>query len=198
MATNVNTSAGRKRWIRPALAVLIVGVLVSALLWLAGRVPGPFLQIVGHNCGVAAPHSVPLEAQQCFWQAYHQCQAATLVFIFFALDEGTTTHAITVQRTNGRCTLSDAVQSHNGGPVWGTDTVTTYTCSALTQQTGGLLLTDCGREGNVYLPPRPVEQIGLVCGEVDYEPHSIYAGYDGVDDLQPETVARVENCFWQG
>jgi hypothetical protein len=177
--------------------MVLVGVLLSVLLWLAERAPGPFPQIVGHNCGEAAPRSDPLEAQQCFWQAYLQCHAATLVFTFFALDEGTTTHAITVQRTNGQCALTDAVQSHTGGPVLGTEIVTTYTCSGLTQQTRGLLLTGCGREGNVYLPPRPAVQLGVVCGEVDNVNNSIYAGYDGVDGIGLETVARVEACFWQ-
>jgi hypothetical protein len=71
------------------------------------------------------------------------------------------------------------VKSHSGGLVFGTDAVTTYHCSGLTQQARGLLLVGGGREGNLYLPPRPVDQIGVVCGEVDNVDNDIGAGYGG-------------------
>jgi hypothetical protein len=169
--------------LRPALAVVLVSVLLSAaFLWLVDRDRLATLpQIIGHDCGVAYPYNDPLEAQRCLWQAYVRCQAATLVFVFPALDEGTTTHTITVQHTAGRCALTD----------------TTYHCARLTHQGRGLLLVGCGREGNLYLPPRPVDQIGVVCGEVDNVDNDIGAGYGGVDGFIPETVARVEGCFWQ-
>src|SRR5450432_4082078 len=58
----------------------------------------------------SAPTVAPSVAGNCFWQAFQQCQAASLVVNFGSVDT-VTTHTFTLQKQNTNCKISDAVQN---------------------------------------------------------------------------------------
>ena len=122
------------------------------------------------------------------WLAYTTCQTATLVYTVNGVDMSDT-HTITVQSKSGGCAVSDVVQ---GFTIVADASVETYTCSRLAKNAdGGLLVIGCGASGDLKLRPRPLEQVGHVCGRV-YQ----YSG--GVIDILTGTpVSQVEECFWQ-
>lgn len=186
-----------RRWLRLGLAALVVGTALVAFAWLAGWSFSPFPQIVGQNCGEASSGDIrlsddPDQGEHCLWQAYTSCRAATLVFRFQYIDFGSV-HAITVQPHGGACAFSDSVQGFSENFGGSKSSVTTYQCAGLQQQNGGLLLSACGKAGDVFLPPRPAEQAGTVCGRVENESRTVYAGAEA----PPSSVADVEDCFWQ-
>lgn len=175
----------------------MVLVFVVSLCALANYIVQPFTpfpQIIGHNCGEAisiAPQSYdPDQGELCLWQAYTSCKTSTLVFVFRGVDTGVT-HAITVQPRSGGCAVTVTSQWYTA--KYGGRAITTITCTGIQQKTDGLLLTACGKSGDLYLPPRPAEQVGHVCGDV--------TSSDGVvaawQIISQDTVASVENCFWQ-
>jgi hypothetical protein len=175
------------------LAALAAGAVIVAIVWFAGTLPGPFPQIIGQNCGevsaaaAAGSSSDPDEAELCLWQAYRTCRTATLVFSEPALDFGGSLSAITVQPHGGRCELTDAIQ---GNCSRAGCSVTSHRCASLQQQNSGLLVQGCGTAGDIYLPPRPADEVGHVCGIVTKYENIVYTD-------APATVASVEDCFWR-
>ena len=88
------------------------------------------------------------QAENCFWQAFQHCQPATLVFITSSPGMAMT-RTFTISNNNGTCSIADARQqriaSNPPSPAG------TYTCAGLTQQSGGLLFSACGQDGDVVV-----------------------------------------------
>jgi hypothetical protein len=57
-----------------------------------------------------------------------------------------------VQPGTRGCAITDNVEEHVTH-FWGSSLVTTYQCTELQQYAGGLVLTSCGTESSIYLPP---------------------------------------------
>jgi hypothetical protein len=90
------------------------------------------------------------QAESCFWQAYQQCQAATLSFTTMGIDAGSI-RAFTITPNGSGCIVQDTIQYYvvpkGNGPSH------TYTCAGLSQpEQGGLLFAACGADGNVAVP----------------------------------------------
>ncbi len=89
-------------------------------------------------------------ALACFWDAYQNCQAATLTYSTFGVDTGDT-YTFTLQHQNSGCTLTDA-HDHVTAPR-PAQHIGTYTCSSLVrQQDGSLVAQSCGQDGNITIP----------------------------------------------
>jgi hypothetical protein len=138
-----------------ACALLILGIVLAgmALTACAGSSSGP--PPAKRDCGsihqgASVVQSDPT-AESCFAQAYTSCHPATLEYTYMGVDAGATHTFTVVPQAYGRCALTDSVQSY----VIPTNyhTTRTYTCAGLKQQGGGLLITGCGSEGDVFLPP---------------------------------------------
>lgn len=89
------------------------------------------------------------QSEDCFWQAYQHCQAATIIVTTIGVDSGIT-RTFTVIPNAGNCKVSDAEQSYvvpnHTGPL------NLYTCASVQQVPGGLLFHSCGADGDVQVP----------------------------------------------
>ncbi len=95
----------------------------------------------------------PSVAGTCFWQAFQQCQPASLVVSFGSVDT-VTTHTFTLQKQNTNCAISDVVQSRIiPRPA---KTIGTYTCTGLVNASNELHFNGCGTLGNVVVPTSSV------------------------------------------
>ena len=89
------------------------------------------------------------KAQDCFLQAFQNCQPATLQYTQAGVDAGMI-HTFTISKKNGSCVVTDDAQ-HYVAPA-PPRAATTYTCSAVKRNGGKFLVTGCGKEGDVSLP----------------------------------------------
>lgn len=190
--------AGKLLRLLPLIAVLMACAAPCALARLSGWYFTPFPQIAGQNCGRAMNDYDPDQAELCLWRAYTACRAATLVYISQGVDSRST-DVITVQPKSGGCAVMDIRQGTNR--FFPTNIVPaplmTYQCAGMRQQNGGLLLSGCGgKRIDYYLPPRPPEQIGHVCGVIDNEYGASYALARGAVG-ERATIAGIEDCFWR-
>ena len=89
------------------------------------------------------------QAENCFWRAFQQCNAATLTFEVSGIDAGII-HTFTIVNNNGACSISDATQHYiaPNPPQVGN----TYMCTGLAQQADGLHFSGCGDEGTLVVP----------------------------------------------
>jgi hypothetical protein len=140
----------------------IVGLGLLALMGLAacapsqnGGSPGKpqacgTVQVRGN--GQVVDTTKAQQAENCFWQAYQQCQAATIIVTTMGVDSGIN-RTFTVIPKDGGCKVSDAEQSYvvpnHTGPL------NTYTCASVQQLSNGLLFHSCGVDGDVQVPPQP-------------------------------------------
>lgn len=150
------------------LVCLCLGILLAACGTNGGTTTGAGstpTKVVVQQCGTV--HTTPrgsvadtkaaTAAENCFAQAYKQCQPATLGFVLVSLDSGVN-RTLTIKNVNGQCVITDATQHfvvpQTPGPVQ------TYPCTGLTQQTDGLHLTSCGQDGNLLIPStsNPIQQ----------------------------------------
>jgi len=92
-------------------------------------------------------------AGNCFWQAFQQCHAASLVVNFGGVDT-ITTHTFTLQKQNTNCIISDAVQ--NRIVPRPAKNIGNYTCTGLVSATNELRFNGCGKLGNVVVPTSQV------------------------------------------
>jgi hypothetical protein len=88
-------------------------------------------------------------AGNCFWQAFQQCRAASLVVNFGGIDT-ITTHTFTLQKKNAACAISDAVQ-HRVIPQPARDGGI-FTCSGLVNAANELHFSGCGTNGDIVVP----------------------------------------------
>lgn len=101
--------------------------------------------------GLQKVSSNATQAENCFWQAYQQCQTATLMVTMMGIDAGTT-RTFALSPNGNACKVQDTVQYYVVPK--GNSPAKTYTCAGLTQpRLGGLLFTACGADGNVTVPP---------------------------------------------
>jgi hypothetical protein len=113
---------------------------------------------VAENCGavhtarqvvVPADTSKAPGIEDCFWQAYQQCHAATLSYVQGSVDTAQI-HTFTLKSQNNQCVITDALQSQvvprPAKPVG------TYTCTGLTRANDGLHFSACGNDGDVVVP----------------------------------------------
>jgi hypothetical protein len=99
--------------------------------------------------GILADTTSAITVENCFAQAYKQCQPATLNFLLVSLDSGVN-RTFTIKSANGQCTITDAAQHYvvpqKPGPAQ------VYTCSGLTQEADGLHFSSCGQDGDILVP----------------------------------------------
>ena len=88
-------------------------------------------------------------AEDCFWQAFQQCQPATLTYTKNEVDAGSV-NTFTLKSIGGKCTVSDGVQ-HFIVPRSPGKT-TTYPCSDVKLQSDGLYVFSCGEIGTIIVP----------------------------------------------
>ena len=116
----------------------------------------PSLQV--QKCGIVhtlhsqiAPTDLNIakQAENCFWQAFQQCQPATLTYAENGLDAGIV-NTFTLKSAGGKCAISDGVQHYIAPHPPGN--TTTYTCSDVKLQSDGLYVYSCGEVGTVIVP----------------------------------------------
>ena len=104
------------------------------------------------KCGrvTIGPRGAPVDptasqaAGNCLWQAYQQCQPATMTFTATSLDTGTI-RIFTIGKNGSNCMISDVVQHYIApNPP---KTTATYTCAAVTKTSTGLRFASCGQDG---------------------------------------------------
>jgi hypothetical protein len=88
-------------------------------------------------------------ASNCFWQAFHNCQVASLLLKEHSLDTGAD-HVFTIKNSSGKCSIIDTV-THYIVPN-NLKTTRSYTCSSLVMQADGLHFIACGSLGNIVIP----------------------------------------------
>jgi hypothetical protein len=182
--------------LRPLQVVVVLTIVLLVFLRLSGCGAGLlFPQIVGQNCGEASTAGNvsrdPEKGELCLWHAYLRCRTATLVFAYEDVDTGST-HAITVQPGTHGCAITDNVEERGGH--FPSLIVTTYQCTGLEQYAGWLVVTSCGTEGDVGLPPSlPAAQVGHLCGTITLEATATHSAIVMV--RAPATVAGIESCF---
>ena len=124
----------------------------------SGVVPTPTQTLATQKCGTV--HSmrllvVPTDAsrvktvENCFWQAFQGCHPATMIYAQNDLDTGTI-HNFTLQSINGKCVISDGVQTFIAPHP--ASAPQNYTCTGMRQQADGLHFSACGAAGNVFVP----------------------------------------------
>ena len=88
-------------------------------------------------------------ASNCFWQAFHNCQNASLLLKVHSLDTGAN-HVFTIKDASGKCSITDTV-THYIVPN-NLNTTRSYACSGLLMQADGLHFIACGSLGNIVIP----------------------------------------------
>ena len=119
--------------------------------------PSPTLAQQVQNCGKVDTtlNGKPVDANQarlagnCFWQAFQNCQAASLILKEHSLDTGAD-HTFIMKGTNGKCSIMDTVR-HYIVPN-NLNTTNSYACSGLVMQADGLHFIACGSLGNIFMP----------------------------------------------
>jgi hypothetical protein len=110
------------------------------------------------NCGtlhsnvaglVESDKAHAMQDENCFLNAYKQCQPAALTFQSTSLDTGVI-HHLAVKSSNGSCSLTDGFQHYIApNPPGGT---ITYTCASASMQSDGLHIASCGDAGDILIP----------------------------------------------
>ncbi len=95
-------------------------------------------------------HDTVLSTGNCFWNAYQQCHTATLTLTQTGTDTGTTSMFI-VDQQQGKCVLTDTVQSYSANFGGSKSSFTTYTCTGLTRNGNDLRFAHCGNDGDILV-----------------------------------------------
>ncbi|MEO6891113.1 MAG: hypothetical protein ABI456_16750 [Ktedonobacteraceae bacterium] len=144
------------------LLLMLVGVAFAACgstITGSGGQPTPTVIAKTQQCGKihtlgpngnAGPQQTLQTAEQCFLQAFQHCQPATLTYSQSGVDAGVI-HTFKITNNNGTCAVTDTAQ-HFVAPRPPT-TATTYTCTDVKQVGGETIVSACGQEGSVKLPP---------------------------------------------
>ena len=138
------------------LAIISAGIAACASSSSGSQNPTPTKSTQVQKCGSIRtnPQGIPLngsaakQAEDCFWQAYQKCHAATLSFTTAGVDT-VTVRTFTIQNNGEQCSVSDTVQ-HAIVPA-PLSAAKTYTCTGVTEQADGLHFTGCGNDGNIIL-----------------------------------------------
>jgi hypothetical protein len=161
---------GKKLVARKRLAAFLAGVgmlLLMLLLSACGYngaivgsapppTPTPPLQV--KNCGslhtmrlllVPTDQQIAKQDETCFADAYAACHPATLSYSQNSLDTGTI-HNFTIKNQNGKCTITDVVQTFVAPKP--PHTTATYTCGSTALKADGLHIYSCGSVGDIIIP----------------------------------------------
>lgn len=115
------------------------------------------------NCGslhtirlllVPTDQEIAKQDETCFAQAYAACHPATLVYSQSSLDTGTI-HNFSIKNQNGKCTITDMVQTYVAPRSPHTTGI--YTCGSLALKADGLHVYSCGTVGDVFVPGSNVQ-----------------------------------------
>ncbi|HEX6483026.1 MAG TPA: hypothetical protein VF043_29635 [Ktedonobacteraceae bacterium] len=118
--------------------------------------PTPPLQV--KNCGslhtmrlllVPTDQQIAKQDETCFAQAYAACHPATLSYSQNSLDTGTI-HNFSIKNQNGKCTITDVVQTFVAPRA--PKTSGTYTCGSAAFKADGLHIYSCGPVGDIFMP----------------------------------------------
>jgi hypothetical protein len=102
-----------------------------------------------HSQIVSVDQNTVKQTENCFWQAFQQCQPATLTYANNELDTGTVNTFI-LTNAGGKCAVSVGVQQFIAPHPPGKATM--YTCSGMKLQSNGLYIYSCGDAGTVIIP----------------------------------------------
>jgi hypothetical protein len=90
-----------------------------------------------------------LQAEDCFFKAFQQCQAATLTVTMAGVDAGTINN-FALEKQGDNCRITGSVVRYvvpRPTPV-----PEQFICQGLTRKNGGLLFTACGAQGDIVVP----------------------------------------------
>jgi hypothetical protein len=104
-----------------------------------------------HSQIVSVDQNTAKQTENCFWQAFQQCQPATLTYADNELDVGTVNN-FALKNTGGKCAVSVGVQKFIAPHPPGKPTM--YTCSDVKLQSDGLYIYSCGDVGTVVIPSK--------------------------------------------
>jgi len=104
-----------------------------------------------HSQIVSVDQNTVKQTENCFWQAFQQCQPATLTYANNELDTGTV-NTFTLKNAGGKCAVSVGVQQFIAPHPPGKATM--YTCSGVKLQSDGLYIFSCGDAGTVVIPSK--------------------------------------------
>ena len=104
-----------------------------------------------HSQIVSVDQNTVKQTENCFWQAFQQCQPATLTYAKNELDTGSVNTFI-LKNTNGKCAVLVGVQQFVAPHSPGKPTM--YTCSSVKLQSDGLYIFSCGDAGTVVIPSK--------------------------------------------
>jgi hypothetical protein len=88
-------------------------------------------------------------ASTCFWNAFQQCQLASITYNVSGVDT-ITSRTFTIEPRGNSCIITDAVQHQVVPNPVGSPNI--YTCATATNERGSLHFTACGEDGNVIIP----------------------------------------------
>ncbi len=113
----------------------------------------------GHICGELFQGTVEIVAgynglavsqiEECFWRAYQTCTPATL--LYSAAGRFYFMRTFTIQPSGSACKINDS--SRQAGTTPNTKILTTIACAGLAQRDDGLLISGCGSDGTIFVPP---------------------------------------------
>lgn len=115
------------------------------------------------NCGavhtmhlliVPADENKARTVEDCFWQAYQLCHAATLTYVQSSVDTSKI-HTFVLKSQSNQCIINDALQSQVAPRA--PKPIGNYTCAGLTQKNDGLYFNACGSDGNIVVPAGSTE-----------------------------------------
>lgn len=141
---------------------VIGGIALVALLVVAGLLFARSRSVTAQTaCGTVIMHSATgpafsvqhssvQQVTNCFWQAYQQCQAATMQVTLMGVDAGVQ-HTFTLQKKGSGCAVTDSALNYNVVVKLKAKPVVSA-CSGMAMQADGLHITGCGNQGTFVIP----------------------------------------------
>ncbi len=160
---NTRQMLSTRRFWMAGIALSLVVLLLAACgtnTTTGGQGNQPTKAPATQNCGTLHSNHAGLlssdkanapQAENCFYQAYHSCQPATLTYETTSVDTGSINH-LSVKTTSGTCALFDNVQHFIAPNPPGA--TTTYACGSASQQSDGLHILTCGDVGDIVIPAK--------------------------------------------
>ncbi|MGI8689353.1 MAG: hypothetical protein ACR2M3_12330 [Thermomicrobiales bacterium] len=111
------------------------------------------IEMVGKGL-VDDPRDAP--ALDCFWQTYQQCSTVgkAQLFVYQRFFETSNNRFFRLDGTAGSCVLTEEIQAF--GLMASAPRTSTYPCTGLTRDSGGLHFLGCGSDGDFTIPATPI------------------------------------------